>query len=196
MDVPELSQDLIELRGISPQFDAARYAVVHVGASDPRRRWPIEQFAAVVDHLSRAHQLSVVATGSDSDRALVRQLADAVVAPIFDLSGKTSLGALAALVRRAKLVVSNDTGVSNLAIAVNTPSVVVYWCGNVITAGPFYRGRHRPVLSWTVECPSCGQRQCTCPVSFVADARLEEVLSQVDDLLRPDIRYAPTALLQ
>jgi ADP-heptose:LPS heptosyltransferase len=104
--------------------------------------------------------------------------------PVVDLSGQLSLGALVALVRRALLLVSNDTGISNLAIATDTPAVIVYWCGNVITAGPFFRSHHRPVLSWTLDCPACGQRDCGCRVSFVVDAPLYEVLAQTDDLLR------------
>lgn len=90
---------------------------------------------------------------------------------------------MVALVRRADLVICNDTGVAHLAYASDTPNVVVYWCGNVITAGPFGRAQSRPVLSWTLECPACGKRSCRCPVSFVADATLDEVIGQVDDLL-------------
>jgi ADP-heptose:LPS heptosyltransferase len=196
MDAPELSPDLDELRLAWPAYDREEYGVVHVGASDPRRRWPIERFAAVADVLCHDHRLTVVATGSASDQSLVRQLETSASVPIVDLSGKTTLGTLGSLVRRARVVLSNDTGVSNLAIAVETPSVVVYWCGNVITAGPFYRGRHRPVLSWTVDCPTCGSRQCQCQVSFVADAALPDVLYQVEDLLQTGADTAMTTLLQ
>jgi hypothetical protein len=72
----------------------------------------------------------------------------------------------------------------------------VYWCGNVITAGPIYRNLHRPVLAWTVDCPACGHRQCSCRVSFVADAALADVLAQVEDLLRTRADDAATTLLQ
>jgi ADP-heptose:LPS heptosyltransferase len=189
MDVPERPSDVWELRNAFPTFDLAPFAIVHVGASDARRRWPIDRFAAVADVLTRDYGLTVVATGSHTDVQLVRQLTQVASVPIVDLSGWTSLGALAALVRRSRIVVSNDTGVSNLAIATDTPAVIIYWCGNVITAGPFYRGRHRPVLSWTVDCPACGRRTCACRVSFVMDATIADVLSQVDDLLGDGSRW-------
>jgi ADP-heptose:LPS heptosyltransferase len=196
MDAPEVSSDRDELRLAWPSYDKTEYAIVHVGASDARRRWPIERFAAVADILSREHDLTIVATGSTDDRILVQQLLQTATSPILDLSGRTTLGAVGSLVRRARVVVSNDTGLSNLAIAVDTPSVIVYWCGNVITAGPFNRSRHRPVLSWTIDCPGCGLRQCNCRVSFVADATLEEVLSQTEDLLCDGSDGAATTLLQ
>jgi ADP-heptose:LPS heptosyltransferase len=184
MDAPELADDGERLRQVWPDLPAGELVVVHVGASDPRRRWPIERFAAVADYVQRSFGLPVAATGSANDRPLVAALAATVNSPLVNLAGRLDLGAVLALFRQARLVVSNDTGLSNLAVALGAPCVVVYWCGNVITAGPFYRTNFRPVLSWTVDCPSCGRRDCRCPVSFVAGASLAEVLDHVDDLLR------------
>jgi ADP-heptose:LPS heptosyltransferase len=190
MDAPERPGDLANLRRAWPDRPAGQYVVVHCGASDPRRRWPIARFAAVADYVQRQYGLPVVATGASAERALVKDLADSAALPIVDLAGQLELGGVAALLRRARLVVSNDTGISNLAFAVRAPSIVIYWCGNLITAGPFERATFRPVLSWTLDCPACGQRACRCPVSFVQDAPLDEVLGQVDDLLAPSIDLA------
>ena len=183
MDAPEIPGDELRLMLAWPDLRADDYAVIHPGASDPRRHWPVERFAAVSDYLQQAHGYRVIVTGSLVERDLAREIQRRVSRPVVDLSGQLDLGAIVALVRRARLVVCNDTGVAHLAYASNTPSVVVYWCGNLITAGPLKRERFRPVLSWTLDCPACGRRDCRCRVSFVAEARLEEVLSQIDDLL-------------
>ncbi|MBX6773573.1 MAG: glycosyltransferase family 9 protein [Chloroflexi bacterium] len=183
MDAPELPDDEVRLRTAWADAGRGPYAVIHPGASDPRRRWPIERFAAVADHLWRFHGLPGVVTGSLAERPMASQLQRLAAAPLHNLSGWLDLGAVLALVRRARLVVSNDTGVAHLAHAAGVPSVVIYWCGNLITAAPFTRARYRPVLSWTVDCPRCGARRCRCPVSFVAEAPLREVLDQIDDLL-------------
>ncbi len=183
MDAPERPGDEYRLRLSWPGAHAGDFVVVHPGASDPRRRWPIERFAAVADYVQQRYGYRVVVTGSLAERSLARDLQRCASRSVIDLTGQLDLGAMVALVRRAALVVSNDTGVAHIAYAVNVPSVVVYWCGNLITAGPFTRGRFRPVLSWTLNCPSCGARQCRCKVSFVAEAPLHEVLGHVDDLL-------------
>jgi ADP-heptose:LPS heptosyltransferase len=99
------------------------------------------------------------------------------------VAGQLGLGAYAALLAAADLFVGNDTGPAHMAFALSVPSVVIYWCGNVITAGPPTRRIFRPVLSWTVDCPACGQRDCRCQVPFVAEAPLEEVLEHAEDLL-------------
>lgn len=183
MDAPELPGDEARLRHAWPEIRPGDYVVLHPGASDPRRRWPIERFAAVADYVWRVFNQRVVVTGSLGDRPLARDLERAATFPVVNLAGQLDLGALVALVRRASAVVCNDTGVAHLASAANTPSVVIFWCGNLITAGPFGRERARPVLSWTLDCPRCGARRCRCKVSFVAEAPLEEALGQLDDLL-------------
>ena len=36
-------------------------------------------------------------------------------------------------------------------------TVGIYWAGNLINAGTLIRGRHRPHLSWRMDCPECGR---------------------------------------
>jgi ADP-heptose:LPS heptosyltransferase len=105
------------------------FAIVHPGSSTPARRWPAERFAQIADALVE-RGLGVALTGLPSERAV----ADAVLATAAgstrprtrDLTGRTDLGALAALVDRAALVVANDTGIAHLAAARRTPSVIVF----------------------------------------------------------------------
>src|SRR5205807_1381925 len=70
------------------------------------------------------------------------------------------LGGFAALLARAAVVVSNDTGPVHLAEAVGAPTVGLYWVGNLINGAPVDRARHRPLISWTIHCPECGE-DCT-----------------------------------
>lgn len=188
MDAPEVPGDVARLLQAWPNLPVNQYLVVNPGASDVRRRWPVERFAAIAEHAYRTANLVSVVTGSLRERGLAAELCSRAKTPTVNLAGALDVGATVALLRRARLAVSNDTGLSNLAYAVETPAVVIYWCGNVITAGPFTRRIFRPVLSWTVDCPICGQRECHCQVSFVADAPLKGVLAQVDDLLAADLR--------
>src|SRR5205823_5256285 len=70
--------------------------------------------------------LAVVLTGVAAERPIGRAVTGGMAAKPVDLVGRLSLGAAAAVVRRAQLLVTNDTGMSHLAAAVGTPSVVVF----------------------------------------------------------------------
>ncbi|MFD0903822.1 glycosyltransferase family 9 protein [Actinomadura sediminis] len=100
--------------------------VVHPGAAYPARRWPAERFAAVAAALRDAGE-RVVVTGGAGETALARRVADlAGLGADADLSGRTPLPALAALIAGARLVVCGDTGVAHLATAYRTPSAVLF----------------------------------------------------------------------
>ncbi|SDQ73050.1 ADP-heptose:LPS heptosyltransferase [Thermostaphylospora chromogena] len=159
---------------------------VHPGATDPRRRWPPRRFAAVAARLDRP----VAVTGTEAERDLVEEVATALpdATPVVGVLG---IGGLAALYERCDLVISNDTGPRHLAAAVGTPTVGVYWCGNLVNAGPLTRTLHRPVTSWTVTCPVCGVAgtdprvaRCEHNGSWVRDVAVEDVAEQAEDLLR------------
>ncbi|HEX5477677.1 MAG TPA: glycosyltransferase family 9 protein, partial [Burkholderiales bacterium] len=136
----------------------ASYAVVHPGAQLPSRRWPAERFAEVADRLS-LDGLRIVLTGSAAEAPLTRQVRMAMRQSAVDLAGCTTLGGLAALVSRARLVVANDTGVSHVAAAVRTPSVIVSSGSDPGRWAPLNRQLHR-VLWHDLECRPCNHREC------------------------------------
>ena len=103
---------------------AGRYVVVHPGASVRERRWPPERFAAVASDLAE-RGLSVVLTGGTAEADVTASVRAAMRAPTLDLTGRTSLGTLAALLSDAALLVSNDTGVMHVAEGTKTPLVAV-----------------------------------------------------------------------
>ncbi len=118
------------------------YVCIHPGASVPERRWPPESFAAVADALG-GRGLRVVLTGSAAEADLTRSVAASMTHPALDLAARTDLGALAALIDRARLMVSNDTGVAHLAVARKVPSVIVSTGDNPARWAPIDSGRHR-----------------------------------------------------
>lgn len=104
-----------------------------------------------------------------------------------NLCGRLFLGGLAGLLSRCRLVVSNDSGPLHMAAAVGAATVGIFWCGNLINAGPLTRARHRPFLSWRLECPVCGLNNSTNPPcehrpSFVADIPTDKVIAAAHEL--------------
>ncbi len=173
-----------------------RLVAIHPGATDPRRRWSPERFAAVALARLRAGD-DVVLVGDATDvpaaRAIRAALPDEVVGRLHDVTGSLPLTELPAVLAAADLVVGNDSGPRHLAVAVGTPTVGVFWFGNVVNAGPFDRGRHRVHLAYVTRCPVCGidvtqvgwtAERCAHDPSYVDEVDPQAVLADVEDLLR------------
>jgi ADP-heptose:LPS heptosyltransferase len=139
-----------------------RVLVIHPGATDPRRRWPAERFAAVARRAAD-DGFRVFVVGDSSEKELAETVVELAVghAPearpaVESLAGKLSLGELAALLEHSAVVVANDSGPRHLAQALGTSTVGIYWVGNAINAAPLGRSRHRLRLGWVTRCPVCG----------------------------------------
>jgi ADP-heptose:LPS heptosyltransferase len=171
--------------------------VLHPGANDPRRRWPVERLAVVGSELARkGGRLAVV--GTASERGLVDRLVDGLDGEAADLAGRLSLGGLAGLLEQATLLVGNDSGPRHLAAAVGTATVGVYWGVSLSSYGPLYRARHRAPTAWRLHCPVCGanglRQDCRSShhASFVADVTTDEVLAEALDLFAAETARATT----
>jgi ADP-heptose:LPS heptosyltransferase len=169
LEFPLDTADCLALQSAAAPRDLqpGRYICMHVGASTPARRWPLENFVEVARHLSR-RSLDVVLTGTEGESELTRSVAARLDESALDLAGRTSLGALAAVVRGARLVVCNDTSVSHLADALRVPSVVLSTGANPQRWAPRDRKLHR------VLCSDSGV-----PVS--------DVIAQAEELLKKEV---------
>lgn len=179
------AEDLAEAYQAVPKLSSGIVVALHPGATDPRRRWPVEKFAAVGQRL-RAAGAHVVVTGVASERLLVETLVEALEGHAQNLCQRLSLGGLAGLLSRCRVVVSNDSGPVHLAGAVGAATVGIYWIGNLINTGPLIRIRQRPLVSWRLACPVCGRNcmddNCEHTASFVADVPVEAVAAAALEL--------------
>jgi ADP-heptose:LPS heptosyltransferase len=132
---------------------------MHVGARPPARRWPLEHFAALADELVRFFNAEVLLTGGPDEKTMVRGVLERMETRAINLAGKTSLGGLAALMRKLDLFVSNDTGPAHLAVAVDCPSVTIFGPAEPQRWAPLDRERH-PIVRYGVVCSPCGYWQC------------------------------------
>lgn len=159
------------------------YACVHVGARFASRRWPGERFAAVADQLA-AQGLRIVLTGSAGERALVDAVMARMTQPAVDLCGRTGLWVLGAVVEGARVLVCNDTGVSHVAVAVGTPSVVVSCGADALRWAPADAVRHR-VLWHDLPCRPCMHEHCPvghgCADAVTVDEVVAAALHQAMD---------------
>jgi ADP-heptose:LPS heptosyltransferase len=179
--------DRQQAAAVLPPVPGERVVVLQPGVTDPRRRWPVANFAAIGDPLAGEGAI-VAVNGTADEGALVRAVIAAMRHPAIDLTGKLSLCGLYGLFERATLMVSNDTGPLHLALAQGTRCVGIFWLTNLIQALPLRQSLLRAALAVRVHCPVCGAENLTtrCPHddSFVADVSVDEVAGLVRSLLR------------
>ncbi|MFP3461802.1 glycosyltransferase family 9 protein [Arthrobacter globiformis] len=160
--LPEFGQQAEQDLALGNGPGYGRTLVIHPGATDPRRRWPAERFAAVARRAAD-DGFRVFVVGDSSEKELAETVVELAVEhdpelrpAVGSLAGNLSLGELAALLAGSAVVVANDSGPRHLAQALGAPTVGIYWAGNAINAAPLGRSRHRVRLGWVTRCPVCG----------------------------------------
>jgi heptosyltransferase-2 len=104
-----------------------RFAVLNPGANRTDKRWPAERFAQVADHLSEHHGTVVAVTGAPQERPVLHAVVEHARTPVVDLTRHgTTLLSLKAILRRAALLITNDTGPRHMAVAMGTPVVALF----------------------------------------------------------------------
>ena len=102
------------------------WIILNPSASDVTKMWPAERFAALVTKLGTDRPFVFFAIGIAKDKALIEKLKQNTPVPVIDLSGSLSLGMLGVLLKKASLLVSNDSGPVHIATAVGTPVVSIF----------------------------------------------------------------------
>lgn len=148
-----------------------RFACIHPGGRGIGRRWPIEGFIQVARGLAE-RGLTIAITGVAEERSLAEALGRALPGRTIDLCGLTTLGSVGVLLSRARVLIANDTGVSHVAAALRTPSVVLSVGSDPIRWNPLDGARHRALDG--------------------ATAGAEDVLAEADDLLSPQPVVEPS----
>jgi ADP-heptose:LPS heptosyltransferase len=167
---------LLDALGLARQ----RYVCLHPGARFASRRWPAARFAAVADHLAQAG-FAVLLTGTRDEAPVVRAVAAAMHAQSVDLTGRTTLGVLAVVVRGARLAICNDTGMSHVASAVGTPSVVVCSGADADRWRPL--GRQHRLLAHPVPCRPCTHVVCPTAHECAQGITVDRVVAEARRLL-------------
>jgi predicted lipopolysaccharide heptosyltransferase III len=104
------------------------YVIFHPGSARAEKSWEPQRWADVIEHARSDSQVSVVLTGgaSKAEQKHLREVKGRLRQPVVDLSGKTDLLTLAALIERARLLVTVDSAPMHLAAATQTPQVILF----------------------------------------------------------------------
>lgn len=149
LEFPFTETDYKEYNSLFLPVDNKRYVCIHPGSRGMQRRWPPQLFAAIADYcIDKGY--AVVVTGTADEYEITKELLKCAHHPLIDLTGKTSLGAIGLLIKNAFMLVANCTGVSHIAAAVQTPSVIISLDGEPERWGPLNKTLHT-TIDWTKE---------------------------------------------
>ena len=158
--------------------------VLHVGAGTSAKRWPVEYWRRLVDHLGAEGNVAVALVGASSDGQTARTILGNLKPPhAVDWTGRFRVDELAAVLQQADVLVGADSGPAHLATAVQTPAVVLFSGTNSMQQWQ-PRGKLVRAIRHEVACSPCHRR--TCPVAghpCMRGLRPGHVLNTLRDLL-------------
>jgi heptosyltransferase-2 len=126
--------DILAAAGVATSPGARRFVLMNPGGNHPAKRWPVERFAAAAHHLISRHDCHVVINGSPGEAPIVALIRDALVLNHPEDERRVTcltelginIGSLKGIVRRASLMVTNDTGPRHMAAAFSVPCVTLF----------------------------------------------------------------------
>lgn len=162
-------------------------AVIHPGGgsnpleTDSRKRWPVERFALLGNHLARTHRARVLLVGGETDRPAATAVAGMMAGRVPNLAGKLTLSEIGALAEMADLYVGNDTGPTHVAAAVGCKTLAIYGPTQPFVSQP-YAPKGKVVLLWRD-----WQREVAVERPFTWDLGIsvKEAIRAADRLLKP-----------
>lgn len=157
---------------------------IQVGASQEKRQWAPRKFALLARYLVEDLNARVVYTGAPAESQLVEEaLNNFKHKNVTSSVGKTTIPQLGALLEKADLLITGDTGPMHLSVAVGTPVVALFLASALcFETGPYSKGNI--VLQPQISCNPCNPNfPCARPdchdqispelVSYLAKLRLQ-----------------------
>lgn len=180
LDYPLYPQDHVDatqlLRASRPPLIG-----VHAGAEAMTKRWRAERFAEAASRLASGTRSTVVLLGVGKGEG--RELTKNLAVPFVDLRGKTSLGALGAVIARLSVLLTNDSGPAHIAYALGVSSVTVFgstlpaeWASNEIS-------KHAVVVH-PIDCRPCNLDLCSIGYQCLEHVSVEQVVTAAEQVMR------------
>ena len=135
---PEAEKKVARLL-ISYNVNPENYAVLVPSSAHPDKCWPREKFAALAGMIAERVGMSIVTTGTSSEKSFGDEVGKLAKTAVVNLSGQTNIRELVALFRPANLAISNDTGPGHIAAALGVPLVILFGRTNPARVAPYQR---------------------------------------------------------
>ncbi len=147
LEFPVTKQEEQEWEGLKAKSGLQNYVCIHPGSRGSWRQWPPEYFARLADYCVETG-FTVVITGTKNEAEITQNVIANMQHKAIDVTGETSVGAMALLIRHAACLIANCTGVSHIASATQTPSIIISMDGEPQRWSPLNKDIHF-VTDWT-----------------------------------------------
>ena len=159
-----------------------KLVVINPGGNWDPKRWPQENFAKLADLMIKNLKVKVVISGAGKDVKLARSIASSMEGEVAILSGKTTIKEMAALMKKADLVISGDTGPMHIAVSMKAPVLSLFGPTSKEITGPFGRGFYNVLCKDIGCCVPCYNYNCKDNRCMKAITP-EEVFKEAKDML-------------
>ncbi len=161
---------------------------IHPGAGAPSKIWRAEKWASAADAVAQEFEATIIFTGTAGEQVIIDEILAKMTRKAKSIAGSTSIGQLAALYQRARLVMGPDSGALHLAAAVRKPTVALFGPADPLEFAPWGTPSRQAVLTSQIACRPCrildwrGDNLDYHPC--VRDISIEQVLAAARRILR------------
>ncbi|HOW42073.1 MAG TPA: lipopolysaccharide heptosyltransferase II [Candidatus Omnitrophota bacterium] len=164
---------------------ADRLVILHPGTNDPSRTWLPQRYAAVADAVIQRWGCKVMVFSGETDRAIAEQVLKEMRAPAVNMIARATIMQEAAVLQRAAVFISTDTGPMHIASALGVPVVALFGRRDP-GVGPLRWGPVSPrsrVVQKDPGCPQCFAHRCTRGFRCLQAIEVQDVLQAVEAVL-------------
>ena len=147
--------EILTNNNISPE---AKFVAVSPGAASHWKRYRASGFAKVCDYLIDKLHLKVVMAGDKNDIGVVEDISNLMKNKPVNLAGQTNLRQLSYLLKKARLVISNDSAVMHLASYLDIPTLAIFGPTDPKKYGPW--NNKSLVIKEELNCSPCEESSC------------------------------------
>ncbi|MDD5692595.1 MAG: lipopolysaccharide heptosyltransferase II [Candidatus Omnitrophica bacterium] len=178
-------EDILTRKGIS---GTDKLIVVAPGARSDVKRWDKENFRQLCRRLGQ-EEWQIVLVGDAGDKPVCDYIREGCAGSVIDLCAKTTISQLAALLIKARLLITNDSAVMHLASYLNIPVAAIFGPTDEKKYGPW--SEKSIVIKKDIFCRPCAKAQCSFgKLVCLPSVRPEDVLEQVKSLLSDKVVFS------
>jgi lipopolysaccharide heptosyltransferase II len=152
------------------------------------KHWPAVKFAQLADKLINDFNAKIIVLGDESERHIADTVLENMRNKTVDLSGKTDLEELTAVMHNLALLITNDGGPLHMAVALGVKTISIFGPVDESVYGPYPPcERHMVVRNKDIHCRPCYKNfrlpPCLSNRRCIEDISVEDVFEAVRRLL-------------